>query len=134
MPELIDAHGYCRDTKTREKIHRDIMKPILLDALEELFPKENWIVHHRDGDKQNNDLFNLEVMTQPKHGKLHNIGTQRGKFRGTYYTRKRDPWLKVWQSRIWYNGKNRSLGMFNDPVSSEIVYDLVWSEIHETAL
>lgn len=28
-------------------------------------------VHHRDGDKQNNDLSNLEVLTAREHGLLH---------------------------------------------------------------
>jgi len=31
------------------------------------------IVHHKDGDKWNNDLDNLEVMTQSEHARLHNL-------------------------------------------------------------
>lgn len=33
--------------------------------------KRGEIVHHKDGDKHNNDPKNLEVMTQSEHIKLH---------------------------------------------------------------
>ena len=36
----------------------------------ELLPGE--IVHHKDGNKWNNDHSNLEVMTQSRHLTLHN--------------------------------------------------------------
>ena len=33
------------------------------------------IVHHRDGDISNNDINNLELISQPKHSRLHNKTT-----------------------------------------------------------
>lgn len=29
------------------------------------------VVHHKDGNKSNNDISNLEIMTQAKHAKIH---------------------------------------------------------------
>jgi len=37
------------------------------------------IVHHKDGDKWNNSIDNLEVMTQAAHARLHNIERWHGK-------------------------------------------------------
>jgi hypothetical protein len=34
-------------------------------------PRPGEIVHHRDGDPTNNDLENLEIMTQADHARLH---------------------------------------------------------------
>jgi hypothetical protein len=50
-------NGYMCNTKTDKYQHREIMEPLLLNALEELFPEEEWFVHHRDGNKTNNDIF-----------------------------------------------------------------------------
>lgn len=54
------------------------------------------------------------------------------KFRGCYYnnSKKCNPWTKVWRSTIKYKGTSKTLGLFNDPLTAEIVYKLVWDEIH----
>lgn len=126
--------GYMRNTKTHDSIHREIMKPILLDALEELFPKEKWIVHHRDGDRSNNDIFNLEVMVFKKHNSIHKTGNKYrlGKWPYACYARKKqNPWTKTWRCKIRYNGKDKYLGYFNDFKSCEIVAKLVMEELNE---
>jgi hypothetical protein len=38
----------------------------------ELSPDE--VIHHIDGDKTNDDLSNLQLMTQSEHAKLHDFG------------------------------------------------------------
>jgi len=35
----------------------------------------NVIVHHKDGDKRNNDPSNLEIMTRIEHAKHHGFGS-----------------------------------------------------------
>lgn len=49
--------------------HRYIMENILGRKL-----KRNEVVHHKNGDKSDNRLENLEVMTLSEHGKFHSIG------------------------------------------------------------
>lgn len=126
------------------KEHRLIMKPILLDALEELFPDEKWVVHHKDENPQNNDILNLEVMTHGEHNKLHHGGKinssktikrmrNRTKARPYAYLvirKGQNPWTRVWNCRIRTGNKRRqSLGYFEDPISCEIVAKIVLEEI-----
>lgn len=53
-----------------------------------LLPKE--IVHHRDGDKLNNDPSNLEVITQGEHMRRHGLAIPGVKPKG-------EPWKHRWR-------------------------------------
>lgn len=55
-----DAQGYVKE-------HTLVMSEHLGRPLT---PEE--IVHHKDGNKQNNSLDNLQVMTKSEHTRLHN--------------------------------------------------------------
>jgi hypothetical protein len=60
------AHGYfARTSGTRSYLHRDVWEhsngPI----------PGGYDVHHRDGNKENNALPNLELLTVSDHGKKH---------------------------------------------------------------
>jgi hypothetical protein len=52
-------------TETKDE-HRLIMERFLGRKL-----SSNEVVHHKDGNKRNNDINNLEVMSRSKHSKLH---------------------------------------------------------------
>ena len=56
--------GYNKKGNVKE--HRYIMEQYLGRKLD-----PNEIVHHKDGNKLNNDINNLEVMTWGEHSKLH---------------------------------------------------------------
>lgn len=58
--------GYNK--KGNVKNHRYIMERYLGRKL-----NENEIIHHKDGNKLNNDINNLEVMTRSEHSKLHRL-------------------------------------------------------------
>ncbi len=63
-----------KGTKTYVKLngrheHRAVAETILGRPLE-----RGEIVHHKDGNKKNNDPNNLEVMTQGKHMQEHGMG------------------------------------------------------------
>lgn len=62
--ESIASDGYY--VYSSQKVHRQIMEKHLG---RKLLPEE--IVHHKDEDKLNNDIENLEVMTRAEHNKLH---------------------------------------------------------------
>lgn len=36
-----------------------------------IIPKDEEIIHHKDGNKHNNDISNLELLTSTEHKKLH---------------------------------------------------------------
>lgn len=66
----INGNGYlvnCEDRNNRYLVHRKIMENYLGRKL-----KNNEIVHHKDMNKLNNDISNLEVLTRSEHTKLHN--------------------------------------------------------------
>lgn len=52
-------------------------------------------------------------------------------FVGGYYSEKKTkPWNRVWFCRISYCGNINKLGYYNDPLSCEIVYKIVFNEIY----
>jgi group I intron endonuclease len=50
-------------------------------------------------------------------------------FTGFYKLKDRNPWVRVWNSTISYKGNPKSLGLFNDPLSCDIIYNFVKEEI-----
>lgn len=48
----------------------DQHRKVIEDFLGEKIP-EGYVVHHKDGDKRNNSLSNLEVMTRTEHSRMH---------------------------------------------------------------
>ena len=114
--------------------HRYVMANEL-GYLEHYYPQYNWTIHHIDGNKHNNDKNNLQCIEQVTHALMHrqtqkNV-PRKGKYRGTsYLNRKHNPWCRVWNSRITYNKYQTSLGVFEDPFTSELVYDIVYKEIY----
>ena len=67
--EYINASGYlvnCEDRNHRYLVHRRKMENKLGRKL-----KYNEVVHHIDGNKLNNDLSNLQLMTRQEHIEIH---------------------------------------------------------------
>ena len=60
------------DGRKQDK-HRYIVEQMLGRKLD-----TNEVVHHKDGDKWNNDPSNLEVMTREEHTRLHQTGRKYG--------------------------------------------------------
>ena len=52
--------------------HRLVMEQYLKRKL-----NKNEIVHHKDGDKSNNNIDNLEVMSLSDHSRLHQLGNHK---------------------------------------------------------
>lgn len=67
-----DANGHWYRKLNGQHEHRVVVEQQLGRKLSS---KE--IVHHKDHNKRNNHLTNLEVMTQAEHAKLHHKGTAR---------------------------------------------------------
>jgi len=69
--QFFNGHWY---KKTENGHYRGYHGKYIHQAVWEHFngkiPK-GYIIHHIDGDKSNNDISNLQIMTQPEHMKLH---------------------------------------------------------------
>lgn len=72
MEERVDSYFGCMFVKINNKWvrkHRVIMEERLGRKL-----KRNEVVHHIDGNKLNNNIDNLKVMTYGEHQNLHRLG------------------------------------------------------------
>lgn len=71
---IVNLDGYLAISSVnyRIRVHRKIMEDHLG---RKLLPTE--IVHHKDEDKTNNDISNLEVVTRSGHMKTHNKDRKR---------------------------------------------------------
>ena len=61
------------------RLHRHLMQQKLGRQL-----GSNELVHHKDGDKHNNEISNLEITTRGKHMKHHRIGADH-RFKQVYH-------------------------------------------------
>lgn len=84
-------------------------------------------------------IFSKETKYKISKAKMGNFGNKKGLFgfRGVnfqkyiFHKERRNPWKRVWRSKIQFRNYNISLGTYEDPLSCEIVHDLVWNEICE---
>lgn len=75
--EYLNGNGYvvnCKDRNHRYLVHRRKMEEHIGRKL-----KPNEVVHHIDGNKTNNDLSNLQLMTRKEHIKIHKEDLLSGK-------------------------------------------------------
>lgn len=66
------------------RLHRTLMEAYIG---RKLMPWE--LVHHRDGDKHNNELSNLQITIRSTHAKTHNIG-EKTRFKQRYIIKQTD--------------------------------------------
>lgn len=111
-------------------------------------------IHHINENKTDNRIQNLQCVKKRIHLQHHRIGktfsktrnlfsketlaelkkcvTHRGIFktRGVYLLKSCNPEKRCWNCRSRYNKKITSLGLYEDPFTAQIVYDLVRKEIY----
>ena len=72
----IEKHGYINFTFRKKHYKRSrIFMQLYLNKKLELWE----IVHHKDGNKQNDHIKNLEVMDLSVHTSMHHAGSKHGK-------------------------------------------------------
>ena len=76
----VDEHGYERGKlEHSDLIHRQVAyKEIYLNG-RTLYPKpfSEYQVHHRDGNKRNNSVGNLQIVTNEEHERIHGIHAEK---------------------------------------------------------
>ena len=71
----IDKNVYLRERDTKRLIHRNVAyKEIYLKNREKYpLPFGKYQIHHIDGNKFNNSIKNLLILTREEHKKIHGI-------------------------------------------------------------
>lgn len=75
----INGNGYlvnCEDRKHRYLVHRRLVENKIGRKL-----KNNEVVHHIDGNKLNNNINNLKLMTRKEHIEIHRKDLESGKYK-----------------------------------------------------
>lgn len=76
----IDKHGYPRKKiKHSDLMHRQIAyREIYLKNRDKYpLPFSKYQVHHKDGNKKNYKVSNLQIVTREEHERIHKIGKQK---------------------------------------------------------
>lgn len=72
----IDQSGYYRITSRKEGNHLKMLHRLIFEAVHGEIPK-GYCVHHKDGNKLNNCILNLELLNMKYHQNIHNVGNDK---------------------------------------------------------
>lgn len=68
----INNNGYWQITSGKEGNHLKYLHRLIYETFHKCTLFKDATVHHKDGDKLNNRINNLELMSKSEHKKLHN--------------------------------------------------------------
>lgn len=77
-----------------------------------------FVVNHKDFNKLNNSIYNLEIVTNRENSNKKHIKSS-SEYTGVSYITSR----KKWASQIFINGKAKNLGRFNSELEAKCAYD-----------
>jgi hypothetical protein len=69
----VDQYGYLRYRISNLLVHREIAYYQIYLSHRKIYPGpfKAYVVHHKDGNKQNNRLSNLQLLTWNEHAEVH---------------------------------------------------------------
>lgn len=119
LKSTVDFHGYCvvvlyKDKPKRLKVHQVIS----ITFLDHKPCGHKLVVNHIDGDKTNNKLSNLEIVTQRENANLKRFKSS-SKYVGVNWYKRSDKWV----AKIWINGKKKHLGYFTNEYDAHLAYE-----------
>jgi len=84
------------------------------------------VVNHIDRNRVNNNLYNLEIITQRENSNKKHIKSS-SKYTGVSWNKK----SKKWESRIVINRRKKNLGQFTDELEAAQAYQNELNKIKE---
>jgi hypothetical protein len=119
LKPTVDFHGYCvvglyNLNCKRIKVHQLVAIAFLNHKL----CGHKLVVNHIDGNKINNNLKNLEIVTQRENANL-----KRFKSTSQYVGVNLHKNSSKWVSKIWLNGTRKHLGYFINEYDAHLAYE-----------
>lgn len=71
-----DYQGYMRISSVKEGNHNKFVHRLVFEDFYKIKLPSNIIIHHLDGNKQNNEIWNLIPLTNEEHSRLHHTGVK----------------------------------------------------------
>jgi hypothetical protein len=72
----LDDKGYYRFKGSSKLVHRWVAYRYIYNKHAYFYPFSAYVVHHKDGNKENNNVDNLKILAQSEHRKIHGIHGQ----------------------------------------------------------
>lgn len=79
--------GYYKISSRKEGNHRKYLHKLIFEDFYGFKVPNGFVVHHKDGNKLNNCILNLQLMNAKEHSKLHNSGLNSPNF-GKHHSKK----------------------------------------------
>lgn len=123
VPNL-SKNGYYKNTLSINKTKKQISvhQIMAITFLGHTIDKFNIVVNHIDGNRLNNALSNLELVT-------HRVNTTRryradhervtSKYPGVYWDKYKNKWI----ASLYMNGKQVRLGVFKTEIAASVIYE-----------
>ena len=124
-----DGHGYYQVYLWKEgkqktiKVHSLVAMAFLNhkpDGTHRIVPD------HKDFDKSNNNLSNIELITQRENVERYHLSKKTSsQYTGVYWDKIANKWL----TRIYIDGKKKHLGYFKDEYEAHLAYQKKLNEL-----
>ena len=126
LKQVIDSKGYlCVSLSKNGKSKRKKIHQLIAEAfMNHIIDRYSVIVDHIDNNKLNNKIDNLQLIS-PRENVSKDIKGCSSKYTGVAWDTNR----KKWRVHMYFNGKNNSLGRFDDELEASKVYQDKLKEI-----
>lgn len=84
----ITPNGYYQITSYKEGFQHELLHRLIFEEfynikISEMFPNQEMVIHHIDGNKVNNNTWNLDIMPRSEHQSFHMKGEKNPNYKKT---------------------------------------------------
>jgi len=117
-PHIVLSHNGMSIT---QRVHKLVAKLFLGHTPQGMVT----VIHHKDSNKTNNKIFNLEITTQRTN--LHQkVRTKTSQYVGVCWDKKNS----IWKARIFFDNRDTNLGHFKTEIEAHHAYQNKLTELN----
>lgn len=123
-----NSNGYKMVRVTIQGLSRSygVHQLVSLAFIDEGYIENNLVTDHIDGNRSNNNLSNLQVVTHRENISRSKSGSS--KYRGVYFCKA----SKKWKAQIQHENKKIHLGFFTEESEASIVYQQALNKLRQS--